>query len=502
MVYLAIILITFSIFIIYKEQGDTRYFLFLLTAGWIISVLFFIVYVQFLDQQELYQNLFFKKVLIIKLLPKFTIEPLGNAETIITTMNIGIVTFIYSALCFPLSFILPLQNNKKIYTLLAVPQLLQAIIYSPGAFIIAYKVLFSNSSYNIIGFPAFYSIEENIDLVTNIVNRLYIASGFSILIYNYFRAPKIKYFRSYYFLITSGYTSIILLFITFLWWAPKRLISLTTANDSLHFLPVSVLVEGNIIGYYPHIMLISFITLLLALYRFNHLYFTSQSVRTNIYRSFDITNSGIRFYNHMVKNFAMAVLVDAESLKTKAAENSATTPHADRIIKNANELLETVNGIQSKFSVNSLNLSVTNIKEVIGRSLDLIRLEDITLRYLADEHPLPVLLDAQHMKEVFVNILNNSIQALQQDPRTITIEVQKNKAWVNISISDTGCGIEKENLDKIFIPFFSTANRQENWGLGLSYCYRVIMAHQGRIYVDSESGKGTTVKILLPLSDR
>ena len=60
---------------------------------------------------------------------------------------------------------------------------------------------------------------------------------------------------------------------------------------------------------------------------------------------------------------------------------------------------------------------------------------------------------------------------------------------------------EQENLDKIFIPFYSTGNRQENWGLGLSYCYRVIMAHQGRIFVDSNVGQGTTVKILLPLNE-
>jgi signal transduction histidine kinase len=79
------------------------------------------------------------------------------------------------------------------------------------------------------------------------------------------------------------------------------------------------------------------------------------------------------------------------------------------------------------------------------------------------------------------------------------VEIHQNKAWANISISDTGKGIDKENLEKIFIPFFSTANKRENWGLGLSYCYRVIMAHQGRIFVDSEPGKGTTVKILLPL---
>ncbi|WP_305072802.1 sensor histidine kinase [Propionivibrio sp.] len=499
MIYLAIILIAFSIFILYKEKGDTRIFLFLLTAGWIISVFCFIAYIQYLDQRELYQNLFAKKVLITKLLPTFPIGLFGTADKIITAMNFGIVIFIYSALCFPLSFLKPLRKNMALYGVLAIPQFLQFFIYSPWAYEYVYRAVFVSPYQDIISFADFYSIDENIHMVTSVVNHSYIAFGCMMMIYNYFGTPKIKYFRSYYFLIASGYTSIILMFITFLWWSPKRLISLTTAENSMHFFPVSILVEGNIIEYYPHIMLVSFITLLLALYRFNHLYFSLHNVRTNIFRSFDITNSGIRFYNHMIKNFAMAVLVDAESLKRKIEDAPSAIAHADRIIHNSKELLTTLNGIQSKFAVTSLNLSASNIKEIIERSLDQLKQEEITVRYSADDSPLMVLLDPQHMKEVFTNILNNSIQAMENDPRILTVEIHKNKSWADISISDNGRGIEKQNLDKIFMPFYSTGNRQENWGLGLSYCYRVIMAHQGRIFVDSEPGKGTTIKILLPL---
>lgn len=503
MIYLAIILIAFSIFILYKEKGDTRIFLFLLTAGWIISVFCFIAYIQYLDQRELYQNLFAKKVLITKLLPTFSIELFGTADKIITVMNFGIVIFIYSALCFPLSFLKPLRKNTVLYILLAIPQILQFFIYSPSVYEYVYRSVFVSPHENIISFADFFSIDENIHAATSIVNHAYIACGFAMMIYNYFGTLKIKYFRSYYFLIASGYTSIILMFVTFLWWSPKRLISLTTAENSMHFFPVSILVEGNIIEFYPHVMLVSFITLLLALYRFNHLYFSLHNVRTNIFRSFDITNSGIRFYNHMIKNFAMAVLVDAESLKRKLEFEDvlSVTAHTDRIIRNSKELLITLNGIQSKFAVTSLNLSVADVKEIMERVLDQLKPEDILVHYSADAPPLLALLDPQHMREVFTNILNNSIQAMENSPRTLTVEMHKNKGWAEISISDNGRGIEKQNIDKIFIPFYSTGNRQGNWGLGLSYCYRVIMAHQGRIFVNSEPGKGTTVKILLPINE-
>lgn len=501
MILLACILIAFSIFILYKEKGDTRIFLFLLTAGWIISVFCFIAYIQYLDQRELYQNLFAKKVLITKLLPTFSIGFFGGADRIITLMNLGIVIFNYSALCFPLSFLKPLRKNRLLYIALALPQVLQFLIYSPWMYEYVYRTLFVSADPQLISFADFYAIDERINMATRLINHAYIACGFGAMIYNYLRTPRIKYFRSYYFLIASGYTSILLLFITFLWWSPKRLVSLTTAKDSMHFSPVSILVEGNIIEFYPHIMLVSFVTLLLALYRFNHLYFTLHNIRTNIFRSFDITNAGIRFYNHMIKNFAMAVLVDAESLKRKIEDGPSATAHADRIISNSRELLTTLNGIQSKFAVTSLNLVAASVQEIMERALGQYKWDGVTIRHTADDQPLTCLLDPQHMKEVFINILNNSVQAMLNEPRVLSIEIHRNKAWAEISITDNGRGIARENLDKIFIPFFSTGNRQENWGLGLSYCYRVIMAHQGRIFVESEPGSGTTAKILLPLHE-
>jgi signal transduction histidine kinase len=501
MIYLAIILIALSIVILCKEKGDTRIFLFLLTASWIISVFCFIAYTQYLDQNYLYQSLLAGKMPITKLLPSFLIGLFGKADKIITAMNFGIVIFIYSALCFPLSFLKPLRKNRSLYIFLAIPPLLQFFIYSPWIYEYVYRLLFVSPYRGAVSFADFYGIDEKIHVATGAVNHGYVALGFVMMLYNYFRTSKIRYFRSYYLLIASGYTSIILLFITFLWWAPKRMVSLTTAENSMHFFPVSILVEGNIIELYPPIMLLSFMMLLLALYRFNHLYFSMHSIRTNIFRSFDITNSGIRFYNHMVKNFAMAVLVDAESLKRKIGDESAAASHAERIIRSSKELLTTLNGIRSKFSVTLLNLCVSDVNEIMERALDQVKRENVLLRYSADGSPFMVLLDPQHMKEVFVNILNNALQSMENEPRILMVEIRRNNAWADISISDNGRGIEKQNLDKIFIPFYSTDNRQENWGLGLSYCYRVIMAHQGRIFIDSEPGKGTTVKILLPFSE-
>jgi signal transduction histidine kinase len=414
-------------------------------------------------------------------------------------MNFGILLFIYSSLCFSLSFIKPLRSNTRVYILLAVPPVLQFLFYCPWLYEGVYRVVFSGALRGTMSFQAFYNLDDFLHSATSMVNYMYLLFGLGFMIYHYFKTPKLKYFRSYFLFIFSGYLTIILLFIIFLWWSPKRLISLTTAADSMHILPVSILIEGRMLAYYPYVMLISFVTLLFSLYRFNHLYFDLKNMRNIIVRSFDISNTGIRFFNHMVKNYAMAALIDAETLRSRMPEDPALLPYADRIINTSQDLLRTLNGIQSKISVASLNLSLSNVKEIMDGALALVNLETVTLKYRADEPPPYALLDLGHMKEVFVNILNNAIQAMGPDTRVLTVEIRRDKAWVDISISDTGEGIEKQNLHKIFIPFYSTKNRRDNWGLGLTYCYRIVMAHRGKLYVDSEPGRGTSVKILIPL---
>ncbi|MDF2485472.1 MAG: ATP-binding protein, partial [Herbinix sp.] len=84
----------------------------------------------------------------------------------------------------------------------------------------------------------------------------------------------------------------------------------------------------------------------------------------------------------------------------------------------------------------------------------------------------------------------------------ILITVDSSKEWIYLSIEDNGCGIPKKNLKKIFTPYFSTKSKQNNWGMGLSYVFRVITAHYGHVRIKSRKGEYTNVEILLPMSKR
>ena len=104
------------------------------------------------------------------------------------------------------------------------------------------------------------------------------------------------------------------------------------------------------------------------------------------------------------------------------------------------------------------------------------------------------------MKQVFMNIINNAIQAIEGEGN---IDIQtvflSEKKVVRVSISDNGVGIEKDNIEKIFDPFYTTKSVGEGTGLGLSISYGIVKSHGGQILVSSEAGNGTTFLIDLPI---
>ena len=110
----------------------------------------------------------------------------------------------------------------------------------------------------------------------------------------------------------------------------------------------------------------------------------------------------------------------------------------------------------------------------------------------------------QKLGHVFMNLLINAEQAIEEKGtiRLTTAMVIKGRGerdrFVEIVITDTGCGIPEENLSKLFDPFFTTKPLGTGTGLGLSIVYESVKVHGGTIEVQSRKGEGTTFTILLP----
>jgi len=105
------------------------------------------------------------------------------------------------------------------------------------------------------------------------------------------------------------------------------------------------------------------------------------------------------------------------------------------------------------------------------------------------------------LNQVFMNILVNAAHAIEKQGE-ITMKTWHDNGYIYISISDTGCGIPADKIDRIFEPFFTTKEVGKGTGLGLSIAYDIVKKHNGDIIVESEVGKGTTFTVKVPVVEK
>ena len=113
--------------------------------------------------------------------------------------------------------------------------------------------------------------------------------------------------------------------------------------------------------------------------------------------------------------------------------------------------------------------------------------------------------DKFHLGKALVNILMNAVQALEKsdkDDKYIRVELSYIFRWVAVVITDNGTGVRRKDIRKLFLPHYTNNNGNLNWGLGLSYVYRVVRGHLGQIKIDSRPGSYMTVLIMLPLRSK
>ena len=144
-----------------------------------------------------------------------------------------------------------------------------------------------------------------------------------------------------------------------------------------------------------------------------------------------------------------------------------------------------------------------NINERIDDGLDLLdsRLKKnniIVKKELSDSLPL-IKIDPSQLHQVFVNLVVNAIQAMP-DGGTLTIQTEKSINTISLTVKDTGVGMTEEQIDKIFIPFYTTKGVNEGTGLGLPVVMGIVQAHGGSINVESSPGGGSMFVVKLPIN--
>ena len=204
---------------------------------------------------------------------------------------------------------------------------------------------------------------------------------------------------------------------------------------------------------------------------------------------------------HNFRNVLAGISVNSQLIEMKHQDNHDLNEIVERInnsVKRGASLVDDLMKFSRKQSFGSfksldLTLVIMQICDLIKKSFD----KRIEIRVDLAES-IHVMGNHAALAQVIMNLCTNAKDAMPNGGR-LYIEASSKEDQAEIIISDTGCGMEQETMEKCFDPFFTTKDVGKGTGLGLSTSYGTIMEHGGNIQVYSEIGKGTIFKIYFPL---
>ncbi len=206
---------------------------------------------------------------------------------------------------------------------------------------------------------------------------------------------------------------------------------------------------------------------------------------------------------HELRNPLAAIGMAVYNIRRKI-KNPDIDKHLSNIDKKVVESDQIINNLLLYSQLKPPNYERVNIFDIIEEcdetSNNQSKKEIRVIKNMDSIKDLLIEADPIQIEEVFSNILNNAYDAVLPDKGEIKIISENYADLVKITIKDNGIGIDKSNLDKIFDPFFTT--KAKGTGLGLSVCRQIVKMHGGEIGVESESGKGTSISVILPKKEK
>ena len=198
---------------------------------------------------------------------------------------------------------------------------------------------------------------------------------------------------------------------------------------------------------------------------------------------------------HEIRNPLGIIHSKTEKLDDAPRDIEYLRAFKESVLKNSKRISSIITSMLDLTKVGEKKMEKVNLNEIIESTFQLLTFNDIKLEKKYENIP-GITGDPEELKRIFINLFSNAIEAMPGGGyltvSTYLIEEDDIKK-VCVDISDTGRGIAKENLVKIFDPFFS--GRHEGVGLGLSIVYRIVREHSGEISVKSEIGKGSTFSL-------
>lgn len=215
---------------------------------------------------------------------------------------------------------------------------------------------------------------------------------------------------------------------------------------------------------------------------------------------------------HNFNNILTVIRGNAELLLTWLAEDARSRQRVEKILKASDDGAEMIKRIresarhhpEAPAEMKPVGLNEL-VKDSIAFTEDYAKASqderDARVRFkteLADDLS-PVRASASELREVFVNLLRNAVDAIEGEGEVTVRTRSEDEGWGVVEVRDTGAGMSEDVQEKLFRPLFTTKG-ERGTGLGLATCYAILQRHGGDIKVESAEGEGTTFIVRLPLA--
>jgi two-component system sporulation sensor kinase A len=185
----------------------------------------------------------------------------------------------------------------------------------------------------------------------------------------------------------------------------------------------------------------------------------------------------------------------------KPTENENKQRYIDVVLSEMDRIEGITNEFMAVAKPQAVKVQPNELHKLVGQVIMLLQpremVNNVQIRTKFESDIPLITCEGNQLKQVFINILKNAIEAMPTGGE-ILIQIDKpDDHQVSIRFIDQGCGIPKERIPYLGEPFYSI--KEEGIGLGLLICYKIVETHQGKIVIESEVNKGTTVDVILPI---
>lgn len=214
---------------------------------------------------------------------------------------------------------------------------------------------------------------------------------------------------------------------------------------------------------------------------------------------FAVTGRIARTIAHEVKNPLTNINLAAEQLKEVVSPDDETNMLFDMITRNGNRINQLVSDLLNSTKISELKFENVSANELLDEALymakDRIELNNVKVEKEYNAQLSTVLVDKEQIKIALLNLIVNAIEATEQGKGILNIRTGNKNNKCVVIIADNGVGMKKDDLLKLFEPYFT--NKPKGTGLGLTHTQSIILNHKGSINVESEPGKGTKFEVIL-----